>query len=243
MNKDILAPSGIPRSYLLSQTTLGRWQLSLFIFQRRLIWKISISYLPIIKRLIDILGSAAGLMVLSPFLIIISLLIKYEDGGPVLFRQLRIGKHGQPFKMFKFRSMFVDAEQRLKDIMHQNEHTEGVTFKIKNDPRLTRVGRFIRKWSLDELPQLINVLSGEMSLVGPRPPIPREVLLYDLAERKRLEVTPGITCFWQVSGRSNIPFSCQVILDLQYIEKQSITLDLKLLLKTIPAVLSGNGAY
>jgi lipopolysaccharide/colanic/teichoic acid biosynthesis glycosyltransferase len=145
--------------------------------------------------------------------------------------------------MFKFRSMRVDAEQRLKELLAKNQHATGVTFKIKNDPRITRIGHFIRKFSLDELPQFYNVLIGDMSLVGPRPPVPREVALYSLADRRRLAITPGITCIWQVSGRSEIDFPGQVQLDVRYIESRSLWQDIKILCKTIPAVLSGSGAY
>ena len=144
--------------------------------------------------------------------------------------------------MFKFRSMCLDAEGRLKELLARNHHSEGVTFKIKDDPRLTRVGKWLRNFSLDELPQFFNVLMGDMSLVGPRPPVPREVALYSLADRRRLAVKPGLTCFWQIGGRSEIDFSGQVQLDVHYIENQSFWLDLKILWKTIPAVLSGHGA-
>jgi lipopolysaccharide/colanic/teichoic acid biosynthesis glycosyltransferase len=145
--------------------------------------------------------------------------------------------------MWKFRSMYIDADARLKEIMAQNEMSGGVIFKMKNDPRIIPVGRFIRKASIDELPQLWNVLKGDMSLVGPRPALPSEVNQYSLQDRQRLEVIPGITCIWQVSGRSDIPFPQQVQLDVQYIQSQSLLLDIKLLLKTIPAVLLSRGAY
>jgi lipopolysaccharide/colanic/teichoic acid biosynthesis glycosyltransferase len=242
-SRNLISGSKIFTSFVESQTTLGRWKLSLYILWKRLAWNVCVSYTSKIKRCIDIVASILGLMILAPLFFVLALLIKWEDGGPVLFRQIRVGKYGREFKMLKFRSMFVNAEERLKDILHQNQHKVGVTFKLKNDPRITKVGMFLRKWSLDELPQLLNVLRGDMSLVGPRPPIPREVSLYGLNERKRLEVTPGITCFWQISGRSNISFPLQVKLDVQYIESQSLALDLKILIKTIPAVLSGNGAY
>jgi lipopolysaccharide/colanic/teichoic acid biosynthesis glycosyltransferase len=145
--------------------------------------------------------------------------------------------------MWKFRSMYIDAEQRKAELDRQNEMAGGVTFKMKRDPRITRVGRFIRKASIDELPQLWNVLKGDMSLVGPRPPVPKEVDKYSLADRRRLEVIPGITCIWQVSGRSDIPFPEQVKLDVEYIESQSLWTDVVILLKTIPAVFLGRGAY
>ena len=145
--------------------------------------------------------------------------------------------------MFKFRSMYVDAEERKKALMAQNESSGGVIFKMKKDPRITRIGRFIRKASIDELPQLWNVIRGDMSLVGPRPPVPSEVAEYSISDRRRLEVIPGITCIWQVSGRSDIPFEQQVELDAEYIESQTFWGDVKLLFKTIPAVLLGRGAY
>ena len=145
--------------------------------------------------------------------------------------------------MLKFRSMRIDAEARLKELLAKNQHTGGVTFKIKDDPRVTRVGKFIRKYSLDELPQFWNVFLGDMSLVGPRPPVPREVALYSLADRRRLAVKPGITCIWQVSGRAEIDFPGQVQLDVRYIESRSLRQDIKILFKTIPAVLTGSGAY
>jgi lipopolysaccharide/colanic/teichoic acid biosynthesis glycosyltransferase len=144
--------------------------------------------------------------------------------------------------MYKFRSMRPDAEERLREILPRNEHSSGVTFKMKRDPRLTRVGKWIRRYSLDELPQLVNVLKGDMSLVGPRPPLPREVEMYSIADRRRLLATPGLTCFWQIGGRSEIDFQDQVRLDVLYIESQSFWLDLKILCRTIPAVLSGKGA-
>jgi lipopolysaccharide/colanic/teichoic acid biosynthesis glycosyltransferase len=144
--------------------------------------------------------------------------------------------------MFKFRSMCLDAEQRLNDLLQKNRHKEGVTFKIKDDPRITRTGKWLRNYSFDELPQLYNVLIGDMSLVGPRPPLPREVAKYSLEHRRRLAIKPGITCFWQISGRSEIDFSGQVQLDVNYIERQSLATDFAILARTIPAVLSGKGA-
>jgi exopolysaccharide biosynthesis polyprenyl glycosylphosphotransferase len=195
-----------------------------------------------IKRLFDIIASVCILIAISPILAVIALLVKLEDGGPVIFAQRRVGKFGREFKMFKFRSMRVDAEARLKELLAQNGHSTGVTFKMKNDPRITRVGHFIRKYSLDELPQFVNVLKGEMSMVGPRPPLPREVALYTLMDRQRLAVTPGLTCFWQIGGRANIDFPEQVQLDVQYIESQSFWLDVWICIKTVPAVLLGRGA-
>jgi exopolysaccharide biosynthesis polyprenyl glycosylphosphotransferase len=195
------------------------------------------------KRIFDIVVSATALLVLSPIFIILALLIHFDSKGSIFFSQNRIGKQGKEFRFWKFRSMYVDAEQRKAALMKNNEMPDGVLFKMKNDPRITRVGRFIRKYSMDELPQLWNVFIGDMSLVGPRPPLPNEVAQYTPYQRQRLEVTPGITCIWQVSGRSDIPFQEQVKMDLEYIENQSFCYDIELLLKTVPAVLKARGAY
>ena len=195
------------------------------------------------KRCIDVAAAGLGLLVLSPFFILLAIAIKLDSPGPVLFYQTRIGQGGAPFRCWKFRSMFVDAEQRKQELLAANEMAGGTTFKMKRDPRITRVGRFIRKASIDELPQLWNVLIGDMSLVGPRPPVPLEVATYSAYDRQRLMVKPGITCIWQVSGRSSIPFDEQVGLDVKYIVKRSMWLDLLLLLRTIPAVILARGAY
>lgn len=210
---------------------------------KRLTWVAVVRSAYLLKRLIDISASAAGLLLLSPLLLAVAAAIRLESPGPVLFKQVRVGRWGKLFNMYKFRSMYVDAEQRKKALTANNEMAGGVLFKMKYDPRMTRVGRKIRKASIDELPQLWNVLVGDMSLVGPRPPVPSEVDQYSLADRRRLEVIPGITCLWQVSGRSDIPFERQVELDVQYIESQSFLTDLRILLATIPAVLLGKGAY
>jgi exopolysaccharide biosynthesis polyprenyl glycosylphosphotransferase len=194
------------------------------------------------KRGLDLLVSLISLILLSPLFALIAAAVWVEDGGPVFFAQARVGQYGRQFRMYKVRSMCRDAEQRLKDLLARNQHQEGVTFKIKEDPRITRVGKWLRKFSLDELPQLYNVLIGDMSLVGPRPPVPREVAKYSLADRRRLAIRPGITCIWQISGRSEIDFSGQVKLDVDYIENQSFWSDLKILVRTVPAVLSGRGA-
>jgi exopolysaccharide biosynthesis polyprenyl glycosylphosphotransferase len=197
----------------------------------------------LLKRAMDCIGAGIGLLVLSPLFAVMALLIKLESAGPVLFSQTRIGKDGVEFRCWKFRSMFQDAEQRKQELMQQNEMAGGVTFKMKHDPRVTRVGRFIRKASIDELPQLWNVFNGDMSLVGPRPPVPQEVAQYTAHERQRLAVKPGITCIWQVSGRSDIPFNEQVLMDIEYIRSRSLWLDISLLLRTIPAVLLARGSY
>lgn len=195
------------------------------------------------KRLFDMMVSAMLLMLLSPILLIAALLVKCDSKGSVFFSQNRVGKDKSMFKMWKFRSMYIDAEERKVELMKQNEMDGGVLFKMKNDPRITNIGHFIRKFSIDELPQLWNVLIGDMSLVGPRPPLPNEVEQYTTKQSRRLEVTPGITCIWQVSGRSNIPFPQQVELDIIYIENQSFTSDIIILLRTIPAVLQAKGSY
>lgn len=184
------------------------------------------------KRLIDIVVSLAALVLLSPLLVAVALAIKLEDPkGPVLFRQVRIGKDGKPFVMLKFRSMVRDAESRLEALLPYNE-VEGNMFKMKNDPRVTRVGRFIRKWSIDEFPQLWNVIKGDMTLVGPRPPLPREVKNYSPYDMNRLTVTPGCTGLWQISGRNALSFRDMVELDLAYITNRNLRLDLKIIWKT-----------
>lgn len=200
------------------------------------------SYL-VMKRSIDIIGSFCGLVVLSILFIIIGLLIKIEDPkGKVFFKQLRVGKDGREFYMYKFRSMASDAEERLKELLALNE-VSGAMFKMKDDPRVTKVGKFIRKTSLDELPQLINVLKGEMSLVGPRPPLPREVAEYTSYDKQRLLVVPGCTGLWQVSGRSNIGFSEMVELDLLYIKERSIMKDIKIILRTFLVLFGSKNAF
>lgn len=200
------------------------------------------SYL-VMKRSIDIIGSFCGLVVLSILFIIIGLLIKLEDPkGKVFFKQLRVGKDGREFYMYKFRSMASDAEERLKELLVLNE-VSGAMFKMKDDPRVTKVGKFIRKTSLDELPQLINVLKGEMSLVGPRPPLPREVAEYTSYDKQRLLVVPGCTGLWQVSGRSNIGFSEMVELDLLYIKERSIMKDIKIILRTVLVLFGSKNAF
>ncbi|MCF7953221.1 MAG: sugar transferase [Spirochaetales bacterium] len=195
------------------------------------------------KRLLDIAVSLAALLLLSPLFFLTAVAIRINDWGPVIYTQIRIGKHGAEFKFPKFRSMVMDADKLKDQLLKESMHSGDITFKIKKDPRITKVGSFIRKFSIDELPQLWCVLKGDMSLVGPRPPVPREVELYTQEDRRRLEVTPGLTGIWQVSGRADIGFEDQVKLDVEYIESQSVWLDFKLLLKTIPAVLMGKGAY
>jgi exopolysaccharide biosynthesis polyprenyl glycosylphosphotransferase len=240
---DRKVPSRVLDHFAAFESPWGRRRHKLYLGWKRLAWRWIVGSAHVLKRALDIMGSMVALTLLSPLFAAIAVLIKLEDRGPVLFRQIRVGRYGRQFKMLKFRSMRVDAEARLKELLAKNQHTGGVTFKIKDDPRVTRIGKFIRKFSFDELPQFWNVLIGDMSLVGPRPPVPREVALYTLGDRRRLAVTPGITCIWQISGRAEIDFPGQVKLDVRYIESRSLWQDIKILCKTVPAVLSGNGAY
>ena len=196
------------------------------------------------KRLIDIGVSSLLLILLAPLFALVAFLIKVTDGGSVMFWQRRVGLGGREFWLPKFRSMVPNAEKLRETMRHLNDHGHGcVTFKMKSDPRITWIGRIIRKLSIDELPQLWCVLNGDMTLVGPRPPLPKEVALYKAREFRRLEVTPGLTCIWQVSGRGDIPFEKQVELDIEYIENMSLWLDFKLMFWTVPAVVLGRGAY
>ncbi|ULQ49409.1 sugar transferase [Liquorilactobacillus nagelii] len=196
-----------------------------------------------LKRVADVTLSTAGLIVLSPVLAGVAIAIKTDDKkGPIFYRQERVGRHGKRFMMFKFRSMCVDAEEKLKELKKYNE-VEGAMFKMKHDPRVTKVGRFIRHYSIDELPQLFNVLAGDMSLVGPRPPLPRELKEYTEYDKQRLYVIPGCTGLWQVSGRNDVGFHEMVELDLQYIRKSGILYDLGIMFRTIKIMVFPNGAY
>jgi exopolysaccharide biosynthesis polyprenyl glycosylphosphotransferase len=201
------------------------------------------SWQSVAKSMMDFAGALAGLVMLSLPLLVIALAIKFTSPGPVFFRQKRSGLNGRPFTIYKFRTMVVDAEQRQKELAAKNEMT-GPVFKVTNDPRVTSVGKFLRKYSLDEFPQLFNILFGEMSLVGPRPlPVDEVKRFDDFSDRSRLSVKPGLTCLWQISGRNNVTdFKEWVRLDLEYIDHWSIWLDLKILLQTIPVVLAGTGA-
>jgi exopolysaccharide biosynthesis polyprenyl glycosylphosphotransferase len=194
-----------------------------------------------VKRGIDILGAAVGIFVAAPVMALAALAIRMDDGKPIFFRQSRCGLNGRTFEMFKLRTMCVDAEAQRAEVAFLNE-SDGPVFKCKNDPRITRVGGILRRLSIDEIPQLWNVLRGDMSLVGPRPALPDEVTKYQTFERRRLSMRPGITCTWQVGGRSNIEFGRWVELDVAYIDAWSLGLDFMILLKTIPAVLRGEGA-
>lgn len=194
-----------------------------------------------LKRLFDIAASSVALLLLAPFLAASALAVKLSSRGPVFFKQIRVGLRGKHFEMYKFRSMVADAEQKLKGIIGNNEQT-GPVFKIRNDPRITRVGRLLRKFSIDELPQLFNVLRGDMSIVGPRPPLPKEVAQYKPWQRRRLSVVPGLTCLWQVSGRNDIGFDEWMMLDLQYVDHWSLRQDASLIGRTVPVVVTGRGA-
>jgi len=233
----------IAEYWLRAGSSSGRFRIRLRLWIKRRIWQIVVGSSLFLKRALDIVVGSAALLALSPVFILTMILIKLEDRGPLFFKQTRIGLRGRAFGMWKFRSMVVNADALKEKLLAQNEMKGGVTFKMKNDPRITKVGKWIRKFSIDELPQLINVLNGEMSLVGPRPPVPREVAEYSVEDRQRFLVKPGLTCFWQVGGRSEIDFAGQVRLDIDYIRSESVWLDCLLLLKTIPAVLFGKGAY
>jgi len=236
--------------FIKTASSGNRWRMQTYARLKWIMWRMTVGTAFTIKRVIDILGSVFGLIVLSPLFTVIILLVK-KDGGPAFFPQTRVGLHGRKFKMLKFRSMCVDAEAKLKELLKFNEKSERVTFKMKDDPRITPVGKFIRKSSIDELPQLWNVLKGEMSLVGPRPPTVREVELYEQEDRRRFAVKPGITCLWQVGerkgglweigDRNTIDFKEQVALDVRYIQSQNIWKDLWILIKTIPAIIFGKG--
>lgn len=235
---------------LAARTPWGRAGLNLRVGWKRLVWLAVVNAAFFVKRTLDILVAISALIIFSPLFLAIALMVKC-DGGPAFFRQKRVGLNGREFSMLKFRSMCVDAEARLAALLARNEKASGVTFKMKDDPRITRLGKVLRKSSLDELPQFWNVLRGDMSLVGPRPPVPREVALYSQSDRRRLLVKPGITCLWQVGeregglfeigDRNTIDFPEQVGLDVRYIESQSFTKDLWLLAKTVPAILFGKG--
>lgn len=195
------------------------------------------------KRALDIAFSLLLLVVMSPLMVLIALAIKLTDGGAVLYWQERVGMWGEIFAFPKFRSMVVRADQMVDGLQSSNHHGTSITFKMKRDPRVTWIGRLIRRFSLDEFPQLWCVLRGEMSLVGPRPALPREVNNYTQSDRRRLGVRPGLTCIWQVSGRADVPFDKQVLMDVEYVNSHSFWLDVKLVASTVPAVLSGRGAY
>ncbi|MFN0078814.1 MAG: sugar transferase [Prosthecobacter sp.] len=233
-----------------AQSFLGSRRLRALMQLKRWSWLVVLHGTQAVKRFFDIAVSLVAILLAAPMMLIIALLVR-RDGGPVFFKQKRVGLLGREFEMLKFRSMCVDAEAKLQALLAQNEKSQGVTFKMKHDPRITAIGRFIRKASIDELPQFFNVLRGDMSIVGPRPSLPREVALYSVNDRRRLQVKPGITCLWQVGERSggfweigdrnNIDFDEQVSLDVRYIESHSLRRDLWILIKTVPAILLGKG--
>lgn len=231
-----------------ARSPLGHWRLQSMLTMKRWVWLRVRHGGQLMKRGLDIIIALAALLIGAPLFVVIALLVKL-DGGPVFFRQTRIGHLGREFGMLKFRSMCVNAEARLEELLAKNEKAAGITFKMADDPRVTWVGRFIRRASIDEFPQLVNVLRGDMSIVGPRPPLPREVALYSVEDRRRLLVKPGITCLWQVGerqggafeigDRNQIDFDEQVRLDVRYIEKQTALRDLWIMCKTLPAMLLG----
>lgn len=203
----------------------------------------NLSLYSVVKRLSDVIGAVLGMTILSPVFLIIAIAIKLEDPrGPIIFTQVRVGKNGKYFKIYKFRSMRVNAEEELAKLESQND-VKGAMFKLKNDPRVTRVGHFIRKRSLDELPQLYNVLIGDMSLIGPRPPLVNEVAAYSKRDLQRLRVRPGCSGLWQISGRNELDFDEMVDLDLEYIQKRSILFDLEIIWKTVVQMIFPKGAY
>ena len=206
----------------------------------RLLGQLSYEHL---KRLFDVVLASLILVSLSPIWLLIAVAIRMTDFGPVFFVQTRIGKGGVPFSCLKFRSMRVNSDRLKEKLAAASHHEDSRTFKIPRDPRVTWIGRVLRKSSLDELPQLWNVIRGDMSLVGPRPPVPQEVAAYGSQDWKRLEVKPGLTCIWQVNGRGDIPFERQVVMDVEYVENRCLALDFKLLFLTIPAVITARGAY
>jgi len=211
--------------------------------RKKYAWITLVGGAKLLKRSLDMLAALYLLAVLSPLFLIVGFLIKATDRGPLLFWQTRVGQLGREFPFPKFRSMVVDAEKLKEKLLEQNDHVNSLTFKMRRDPRVTWIGRIIRRLSIDEIPQLWCVLKGDMSLVGPRPPLPSEVVEYTLADRRRLDVVPGLTCFWQVKGRGDIPFDQQVELDVEYIRSRSFWVDIKILFATVPAVLFGKGAY
>jgi len=215
--------------------------LSSYFARWRYLLRVSAKMLSI--RLFDLFVAAMALLILAPLLLIVVCCIVIDSPGAIFYSQKRVGINGRIFKFWKFRSMVVNAEQQNDALISDRGVADSVRFKMKQDPRITRVGKFIRKYSIDELPQLWNVLKGDMSLVGPRPPVPKEVNIYSSSDRRRIRIIPGITCIWQVSGRSEIPFEEQVKLDEDYILSASFWTNIKLLLRTIPAVLFGKGAY
>jgi|TARA_B110000467_G_C18314864_1_gene480766 lipopolysaccharide/colanic/teichoic acid biosynthesis glycosyltransferase len=229
--------------WALAATPSGRASLTLRARSKRFTWNAVIGTTITLKRLFDIFGSICALIALSPILAVTAIFIKVEDPGPVFFTQKRVGLKGRSFLIWKFRSMINDAEKVAQRMIALDQAKDTVEMKLAGDPRITKTGKFIRKYSIDELPQFWNVFLGDMSIVGPRPVILAEVADYTVEERQRLLAKPGLTCIWQVGGRTDLDFENQVRLDVEYIRSTSLWLDIKLLLLTIPAVLLGKGAY
>lgn len=221
----------------------GSFRQQVLFLRKKYFWLLAVGGAAFLKRVLDVSGALVGLILLAPIFGVVALIIKWTDKGPVFYVAPRVGKWGREFAFPKFRSMRINASQLQEELQAQSHHEDVKTFKMKKDPRVTPIGRFIRKLSIDELPQLWCVVRGDMSLVGPRPPLPSEVSTYSLEDRRRLNITPGITGLWQVSGRGDIPFPEMVELDVQYIESRSLRMDLLLLLRTVPAVFLGKGAY
>ena len=226
-----------------ASTARGKASLRMRTRLKRFTWNTVIKAAELVKRVFDVFVSSIALIVLSPLYALTAIAIKLEDPGPVFFKQQRVGLRGRSFFIWKFRSMVVDAEKVAQRLIDQNQAVDTIELKLAGDPRITRVGQFIRKYSVDELPQFWNVFKGDMSIVGPRPVVPAEVADYTVEDRQRLLAKPGLTCFWQVGGRTDLDFENQVRLDVEYIRSNSLWLDIKLLILTIPAVLLGKGAY
>ena len=243
MARDATGPDAAELDALLADLASRRSRIGSGRSLRRAAWKATVRASYAAKRLLDVAGSGIGLVLLLPVFAAIGIAVKRSSPGPVFFSQIRVGQDGRFFRFWKFRTMRQDAEALKASLAARNESKDGVIFKMKDDPRITKVGKFLRRTSLDELPQLWNVFVGDMSLVGPRPPVPSEVQEYTLEDRKRLNVKPGLTCLWQIGGRSDLSFREQVRLDKEYIQSPSVWKDLAILLKTIPAVISGKGAY
>lgn len=225
-------------------SALNRWRNRLRARRARLAWRWHARGYRGTKRALDLLLVVPALLLLAPLFALVAIAIRAHDGGSVLYWQRRVGRHGREFDFPKFRSMRMDADAQRAQLLARNQHgADSLTFKLRRDPRITPLGRWIRRTSVDELPQLWCVLKGEMTLVGPRPPLVSEVARYTVEERERLVVTPGLTCIWQVNGRSEVPFPQQLAMDLDYIRRPGLWADIRLLLKTLPAVVRGRGAY
>ena len=244
MSNNTVSIAPAPAEYwgqAVNPAAIRRWKRSMW--RRKVIWKVTVLSARMLKRALDIIGSLVAMTLFAPVVLLVAILIKIEDRGPVFFKHPRYGLHGRSFYCWKIRSMVMNADKLMQDLMAQNKHGDSISFKMENDPRITKVGKWIRKLSLDEVPQFWSVLKGDMSLVGPRPHVWAEVSNYNAFQLRRLTAKPGITCLWQIGGRSDIPFEGQVRLDLKYIHSQSTWEDIKILFKTIPAVLLGRGAY